>query len=590
MLRILLLSVIFLRGASGFVIQSICNQYVDDISLKVISSVDRNSKLIQARGSEVSSLIGRLIENATSIRQNIVDTFTCEGRVYGYYADQDNECQIFHICLPMQQLFPDMYCEEDIFHFSFICPQYTIFNQEAMVCDWANSAFPCSEADQLYGRNNLLFVVPEEDIQRETSVTSTNSPSISRPSLCCSNRKTATVSQSDSFPQRWRSEDIITTTQNPSPPSTPPPKDDKKPQETRDASAAVLPTEEEDGTELEIVLPESDSRARFDHSEHFEKDFASISIRDSVLPGHLSDASAPEPSYSPEFSAGAASAQELYKQSTGELFESHENAKSGDEEPPASFSDSPNILASLPSDVKVDDLAEEPQTPFPSGPEDAQEPQTVLPGAVKAAEESETTLPSAVSGVQESQTAFPSDVKSVEESQTTSPGAVTIAEESQTTSPHDQKAAEESLKSISSNFDTTGYEAEDSTDAYQPIFTEYEGSPSIHSTSDSTSVLDEVNLEANTVTENPWNSVPKSQVPSSSKSLTTSEESQKQEAVSEKMTGDRPTRKEPSARRAQQPVVFFNKGDGNFYGFNGWLMRHGGDLGHTRSWNLNSYQ
>ncbi|XP_064083201.1 mucin-2-like [Macrobrachium nipponense] len=564
MLRILLLSVILLSGASGFVLQNICNQYVDDISLKVISSVDRNSKLIQARGSEVSSLIGRLIENATSIRQNIVDTFTCEGRVYGYYADQDNECQIFHICLPMQQLFPDMYCAEDIFHFSFICPQYTIFNQEAMVCDWANSAFPCSEADQLYGRNNLLFVVPEEDIQRETSVTSTSSPSVSRPSLCCSNRKTATVSQSGSFPQRWRSEDIITTTQNPSPTTTPLPEDEKKLQETRDASSTTLPTKEEDEAELETVLSESDSRARLDHLELFEKDFASASVRDSVLPGHLSDASAPEPSYSPEFSAG-------------------------DEEPHASFSDNANILTSLPSDVKVDDLTEEPQTPLPSDLNDTQESQTALPGAVKTAEESQTTFPSAVGSVQDSQTAFPSDLKSVEESQTTYPGPVTIAEESQTTSPHDQKGTEESQKSVSSNFDSTGYEAEDSTDAYHPIFTEYEGSPSIHSTSDSTSVLDEVNLEANIVTENLRDTVPQSQVPSSSKSLTTPQESQKQEAASEKMAGDRPTRKEPSARRAQQPVIIYNKGDRNFYGFSGWLMRHGGDLGNSRSGHLNSY-
>lgn len=26
-----------------------------------------------------------------------VDTFSCEGKAYGYYADVDNECQLFHI-------------------------------------------------------------------------------------------------------------------------------------------------------------------------------------------------------------------------------------------------------------------------------------------------------------------------------------------------------------------------------------------------------------------------------------------------------------------------------------------------------------
>ena len=31
-----------------------------------------------------------------------VDSFSCEGQAYGYYADVDNACEIFHICLPIQ--------------------------------------------------------------------------------------------------------------------------------------------------------------------------------------------------------------------------------------------------------------------------------------------------------------------------------------------------------------------------------------------------------------------------------------------------------------------------------------------------------
>ena len=29
-----------------------------------------------------------------SIRENIVDEFTCDGRSYGYYADVANDCQV----------------------------------------------------------------------------------------------------------------------------------------------------------------------------------------------------------------------------------------------------------------------------------------------------------------------------------------------------------------------------------------------------------------------------------------------------------------------------------------------------------------
>ena len=37
-----------------------------------------------------------------SLRSPMVDSFTCDGRAYGYYADQGNNCQLFHICMPVQ--------------------------------------------------------------------------------------------------------------------------------------------------------------------------------------------------------------------------------------------------------------------------------------------------------------------------------------------------------------------------------------------------------------------------------------------------------------------------------------------------------
>ena len=55
----------------------------------------------------------------------LVDEFTCDGRVYGYYADVANECQIFHICYPVT------YADgiEEMLKWSFICPAGTIFDQ-----------------------------------------------------------------------------------------------------------------------------------------------------------------------------------------------------------------------------------------------------------------------------------------------------------------------------------------------------------------------------------------------------------------------------------------------------------------------------
>jgi hypothetical protein len=62
-------------------------------------------------------------------RKKIVDEFSCEGKRYGYYADVANDCQIFHICYPVQ--YPDG--QEEMFKWSFICPNQTIFDQASLV-------------------------------------------------------------------------------------------------------------------------------------------------------------------------------------------------------------------------------------------------------------------------------------------------------------------------------------------------------------------------------------------------------------------------------------------------------------------------
>lgn len=49
--------------------------------------------------------------------------------MYGYYADVDNECQVFHVCHP--------YVDGDLLvklrMFSFICGPGLVFDQEKLV-------------------------------------------------------------------------------------------------------------------------------------------------------------------------------------------------------------------------------------------------------------------------------------------------------------------------------------------------------------------------------------------------------------------------------------------------------------------------
>lgn len=105
-----------------------------------------------------------LPSDSRSIRDNIVDVFSCDGRPYGYYADVDNECQIFHICYPVT--FPDG--AEEMYHWSFICPNQTIFDQSTLVCSFPLDALPCEEAPNFFegpDSINARFGVIEDEPQ-----------------------------------------------------------------------------------------------------------------------------------------------------------------------------------------------------------------------------------------------------------------------------------------------------------------------------------------------------------------------------------------------------------------------------------------
>lgn len=46
----------------------------------------------------------------------------------GYYADTETRCQVFHVCTSIPNADP--------IKASFLCPNGTLFNQEAFVCQW----------------------------------------------------------------------------------------------------------------------------------------------------------------------------------------------------------------------------------------------------------------------------------------------------------------------------------------------------------------------------------------------------------------------------------------------------------------------
>jgi len=87
------------------------------------------------------------------------DTFSCEGQGYGYYADVDSGCQVFHICLPIEDNEGQVI---ETAKWSFFCGNGTVFDQESLTCNWPENAFPCEESPSLYGATEF-GKIPDSD-------------------------------------------------------------------------------------------------------------------------------------------------------------------------------------------------------------------------------------------------------------------------------------------------------------------------------------------------------------------------------------------------------------------------------------------
>ena len=87
-------------------------------------------------------------------------TFSCEGRRYGYYADVDNNCEIFHVCLPVEDDNGDI---QEYAHFSFVCGNQTVFDQASLTCSEEANAIPCDESESFYDVVNAEFGVIREE-------------------------------------------------------------------------------------------------------------------------------------------------------------------------------------------------------------------------------------------------------------------------------------------------------------------------------------------------------------------------------------------------------------------------------------------
>merc|ERR1711953_1392738 len=70
--------------------------------------------------------------------------FICDGKIEGYYADPEADCQLFNMCVN--------FGEGDLTKYSLLCPNGTLFNQQYFICDWWFNV-DCSQAEDFYSLN-----------------------------------------------------------------------------------------------------------------------------------------------------------------------------------------------------------------------------------------------------------------------------------------------------------------------------------------------------------------------------------------------------------------------------------------------------
>merc|ERR1712055_35350 len=101
----------------------------------------------------------QLSSGAFDIFGNVDSRFSCEGRIYGFYANEELNCQIFHVCEPVT--YPDG--RQETVQYNFFCPLETVFDQSLLVCNHAVDAIPCSDSSAYLFKNEEFGIIPRRN-------------------------------------------------------------------------------------------------------------------------------------------------------------------------------------------------------------------------------------------------------------------------------------------------------------------------------------------------------------------------------------------------------------------------------------------
>ncbi|KAG0433155.1 hypothetical protein HPB47_020185 [Ixodes persulcatus] len=97
-------------------------------------------------------------------------SFTCPAK-NGYFADVDNNCQIFHVCNVVN--YPDG--KTEVQQYSFFCGNQTVFSQLSLTCTFPEEAVPCNNAPDFFYVNDNIGIekapfLTDNDVQRASQL------------------------------------------------------------------------------------------------------------------------------------------------------------------------------------------------------------------------------------------------------------------------------------------------------------------------------------------------------------------------------------------------------------------------------------
>ncbi|KAG0433157.1 hypothetical protein HPB47_020187 [Ixodes persulcatus] len=107
-----------------------------------------------------------LPDGAELLLGSVKTSFTCPAK-NGYFADVDNNCQIFHVC----NVVPKDDGSAEVQQYSFLCGNQTVFNQFSLTCAFPEDAVACRSSPDFFYLNDRIGqekvnLHDESDVQR----------------------------------------------------------------------------------------------------------------------------------------------------------------------------------------------------------------------------------------------------------------------------------------------------------------------------------------------------------------------------------------------------------------------------------------